>query len=86
MQILTCIPSSWTIEKTAEFFRCKVYTARQALVLKPKEGVLAKPTQDSTKGIDEESASLVHAFYEDDEFTRLLPGSKDIVSIGYKVH
>ena len=44
------------------------------------------PTQGFRKGIDEETASLVQAFYEDDEFTWLLPGSKDIVSIGYQVH
>ena len=86
MQILTCKPSSWTIEKTANFFWCKVYTVRQALVLKAEERVLAKPTRGSRKGIDEETASLEHAFYEDDAFTRLLPGSKDIISIGYKVH
>ena len=36
--------------------------------------------------LEKETASFVRALYEDDEFTRLLPGSKDIVSISYKVH
>ena len=61
VQILTCKPSSWTIEKTSEFFQCKVYTVRQAIVLKA-EGVLAKPTRGSRKSIDEKTASFEHAF------------------------
>ena len=28
----------------------------------------------------------MHGFYQDDEFTRLLPGSKDVVSVGYTIH
>ena len=27
----------------------------------------------------------MHAFYEDEEFTRLLLGSKDVASVGYKI-
>ena len=29
---------------------------------------------------------LVHDLYQDDEFTRWLPGFKDVVSVGYKIH
>jgi len=86
VQILTCKPASWTNEKTAEFFECKLYTVRQAIALKKEQGVLAKPIRASRKGIDEDVISLVCDFYQDDEFSRLMPGSKDIVSVGYKVH
>ena len=86
VQILTCKPASWTIEKTAQFFQCKVYTVRHALSLKAEHGVLAKPTRSSRKGIGENVASFVQNFYQDDEFSRLLPGSKDVVSVGFKVH
>ena len=86
VQILTCKPQSWTIEKTAQFFQCKVYSVRQANALKSEFGVLAKPSRVSKKGFSEDVVSLVHSFYQDDEFSRLMPGAKDFVSVGYKVH
>ena len=34
----------------------------------------------------QETIDLVHAFYEDDEYSRQLPGKKDYVSIQKSVH
>ena len=34
----------------------------------------------------QETTDLVHAFYEDDEYSRQLPGKKDYVSIRKDVH
>ena len=86
VQILTCKPASWTIEETAHFFQCTSHMVRQALAVKAEDGVLAKPARATRRGIADEVVSLVHDFYQDDEFTRLLPGSKDVVSVGYKIH
>ena len=86
VQILTCQPASWTIEKTAQFFQCKVYSVRHALAVKAEHGILAKPSRASRKGIGKNIVPLALDFYQDDEFSRLLPGSKDVVSVGYKVH
>ena len=36
--------------------------------------------------MDQETIDLVHAFYEDDEYSRQLPGKKDYVSIQKGVH
>ena len=49
-------------------------------------GVLATPTRATRKGIADDVVSLVHGLYQDDEFARLLPGSRDVVSVGYKIH
>ena len=54
--------------------------------MKAKDGVLAKPTRATRKSNADDAVSLVHDCYQDDEFTRLLPGSKDVVSVGYKIH
>ena len=54
--------------------------------MKAKDGVFATPTPAIRKDIADDVVSLVHGFYQDDEFTRLLPGSKDVVSVGYKIH
>ena len=86
VQILTCKPPSWTIEKTAQFFQCKVHNVRQALKLKSEQGILAKPRRALRQGIGEDIVSLIIGFYEDDEFSRLLPGSKDVISVSYRVH
>ena len=86
VQILTCKPASWTIEETANFVQCTLHTVRQALAVKAKDGVLAKPTRAIRKGIADDVVTPVHGFYRDDEFTRLLPGYKDIVSVGYNIH
>ena len=83
VQILTCKTASWTIEETAHFFQCTLHTVRQASAVKAKDGVLATPTRATRKGIADDVVSLVHGFYQDDEFTRLLPGSKDVVNVGY---
>ena len=34
----------------------------------------------------QETTDLVHTFYEDDEYSRQLPGKKDYVSIQKDVH
>ena len=86
VQILTCKPASWTIEETAHFFQHTLHTVRQAFAVKAKDGVLATPTRAIRKGIADDVVSLVHGFYQDDEFTRWLPGFKDVVSVGYKIH
>ena len=75
-----------TTEETAHFFQRTLHTVRQALAVKAKDGVLAIPTRATRKGIANDVVSLVHGFYQDDEFARLLPGFKDVVSVGYKIH
>ena len=54
--------------------------------MRAKDEVLATPTRVTRKGIADDVVSFVHGFYQDDEFTRLLPGSEDVVSVGYKIH
>ena len=62
VQILTLKPTSWTIEKTADFFQCTTYIVRQATALKLQHGVLAKSTRVTRRGIGEEVVSLVTSF------------------------
>ena len=54
--------------------------------MRAKDGVLATPSQATRKSIADDVVSLVQGFYQDDEFTRLLPGSKNVFSVGYKIH
>ena len=53
--------------------------------MKAKDGILATPTRATRIGIADDVVSLVHGFYQGDGFTRLLPGYKDVVSVGCKI-
>ena len=43
IQILTMIPSSWTVRKTANFFGVSNYMVRQAFKLRKEHGFFASP-------------------------------------------
>ena len=47
--------------------------------------ILAKPALKKGKTLPQETLDLVPSFYEDDEYSRQMPGKKDYVSIGRNV-
>ena len=86
LQILTLAPYSWPREKVAEFFSVSEYLVRTARSLKDEIGILAIPEPKQGKKLTAKTEELVKVFFEDDEYTRLLPGKKDYVSIATNVH
>ena len=86
LQILTLVPDSWSRKYCSEYFGISEYLSRLARELKQRKGILAQPSQKKGKAIAQETIDLVHAFYEDDEYSRQLPGKKDCVSILKGVH
>ena len=87
IQILTLAPDSWSRKYCAEYFNVSEYSVRTARELKKAKGILAKPTQKlGGKAIPQETIDLVIGMYEDDEFSRQMPGKKDYVSISKGIH
>ena len=86
IQILTLVPDSWSRKDCAEYFNVSEYLIRSARNLKQKKGILAKPDPKKGKTMSQQTIDLVHAFYQDDEYSRQLPGKKDFVSIAKGVH
>ena len=86
LQMLTLKPQSWTIQKTASYFGTTLYLVKAAIKLKKENGILSAPKKNVRKGVDEETLKKVADFYENDEYTREMPGSKDYVSVGFKLH
>ena len=41
-----------------------------------RKGILAQPPQKKGKAMAQETIDLVHDFYENDEYSRQLPGKK----------
>ena len=88
IQILTLIPDKWSQEYASKQFDVSEYlikyeTARE---LKKVGGILAKPAPKNCKTLSQETLNLVQSFYEDDEYSRQMPGKKDYVSIGQNLH
>ena len=81
IQLLTLAPRSWSIARTATEFNVSEYKVRQARKLKDEKGILAEPQANAGKPLSKDVEERVRAFYQDDEYTRLLPGAKDFKSV-----
>jgi hypothetical protein len=86
IQILTLAPESWSKDKVVNEFKVSEYMVRQARKLKQEKGILAIPDPKKGKTLSENTVKLVTDFYENDENSRVLPGTKDRVSIKKNVY
>ncbi len=84
--MLTLIPESWSIMYASKYFSVSEYLVRKARELKKEKGILSLPAQKIGKILSAETSERVKAFFQDDEYSRLLPGKKDVVSIGKNVY
>ena len=81
LQILTLVPDSWSQKYCSEYFGVSEYLIRSARELKQRKGILAQLSKKKVKAIAQEIIDLVHAFNEDDEYSRQFPRIKDYGSI-----
>ena len=86
IQVLTLTPTDWSIKKVADFFNVSEYAIRQARNIFKEKGILALPDSKKGKSLSTDTTRLIQSFYEDDEFTRIMPGKKDYVSISRNNH
>ena len=82
IQILTLIPDKWLQKYASTQFNVSEYLIRTAHELQKVGEILAKPVPKKGKTLPQETLDLVQSFYEDDEYSRQMPGKKDYVSIG----
>lgn len=73
IQLLTLVPVSWSRKLVAE--------VRQSRKVLQEKGLLSLPNVRIRKRLPQTIIQSVIEFYEDDEFSRLMPGQKDKVSI-----
>ena len=85
-QLLTMKPKSWSVQKFAEFFEVSEYLVRESQNLKSAGGMLATPTYKSRYKLPESMLEAVAVFYENDGYTRIMPGKSDCVSVAKNVH
>ena len=82
LQALTLCPPNWSIKKSAEFFSASEYAIWAAKKLAQQHGILSLPAPKHGKDLLHDLLDQVNQFYHDDEFSRVMPGKKDCVSIG----
>lgn len=81
LTILTIAPSTWSISKVAREFNTTRYLVRKSKELKANGGVLATTTAKAGKSLPETVTKVVNEFYNNDLYSRLMPGKKDYVSV-----
>ncbi|KAL5480015.1 hypothetical protein EMCRGX_G023629 [Ephydatia muelleri] len=89
LTVLTAVPKSWSVRKTAKMFNASRYLAGQAKRLVAEKGVLSSPNPSEDHGVNV-AFEEVNKFYLSDDISRVMPGKKDFVSVrgadGKRVH
>jgi hypothetical protein len=89
VQILTVLPKSWSISKIQKEFKASnnmAWTSKKLLV---EKGILSSPNVKPGKVLPPATAEMVKQFCVSDEISRIMPGTKDYVSLNSeakKVH
>ena len=81
LQILTVLPKSWSVKKIQQEFGVSTYMAQKSKKLVNEKGVLSLPDPKPGPSLLPETVDIVHAFYESDDISRVMPGKKDFVSV-----
>ena len=82
LQLLTIVPSEWGRKEIEYYFGCTEHQAKQAILLRDKFGVLARPQFFSgNKPIENSVIEKVIDFYESDKITRQSSNKRDTVKI-----
>ena len=86
LQILTVLPKSWSVQRIMKEFGTSKRMAKRAKDLVDEKGILSTPNTKVGKSLPNATVQLVQDFYSGDEVSRAMPGKKDYVSVGRKVH
>ena len=86
IQLLTLIPDTRSIEKAAQRFEVTKYKVKKARKRKKEKGIFLSLEKKKDRALSEEMKELVTEFYQVEEFTRVIPGKKDCISLSRNVH
>ena len=81
VQLLTLVPESWSLRKTASYFDVPLYMVKKAFDLRNSNGILALPTKYRRQRLDAATLEAINQFYHDEEYSREMPGKKDCVTV-----
>lgn len=81
LEILTTVPSEWTIAKMCRIFKVSRRIASSAKKLHESCGYASRPAKNTCKRIPDATIENVQKFYLSDFASRIMPGVKDCISI-----
>lgn len=82
VRIISLMPSSWSRSKIAQELQVSERLVRSTKDLVKEQGIL--PRQNLRQGrpaLSEQTILTIEEFYQKDEYTRVMPGKKDFVSV-----
>jgi len=86
VQLLTLVPESWSLRKAHDFFGESIHLLKKARDLRKERGIIATPAKYRTQRIEETTLTAIQNIYEDDEYSRTMPGKKDYVTVNGTQH
>ncbi|XP_044005534.1 uncharacterized protein LOC122850452 [Aphidius gifuensis] len=81
IQILTLLPSDWSLRKIAEIMDTTKHMAQVSRHVIEKRGILSSGDARQGKNLPDSTKSLIIAFYEDERNSSTMPGMKDFISV-----
>ena len=83
IQLLTMIPGehAWSRKAASSYFEVSEYLIREARKQEREFGVNSVPPPRQGKRLSEDTVALIQKFYEEDDYSRIMPGKKDTVSV-----
>jgi len=81
-QLLSLYPQSMPVREGARFFNVSRTLLIAALKLRQEKGLLSSPSFQRTSLVSDETRSAVVKFYLDDRYSKVLPGRRDVISLG----
>ena len=81
ISLLTLAPSSWSQQTCADYFSVSISQVKRSRILKREKGILSVPDKKNGRKISLEEIEIVHDFYLSDDYSRMMPGMKDYVSV-----
>ena len=85
LQILTMAPD-WPRAHVAKYFNVSEHRVCETRKLAREKRILALPEPKRGKCLSKEVENSAKLFYENDEYSQLMPGAKDYVSVAWNVH
>ena len=81
IQILTCAPESWSINKIRKEFNVSKRASRKAKALRREKGIWPVIEKKICARMPESLKNDVLSFYKDNFNSKILPGKKDVISV-----
>ncbi|GBL81974.1 hypothetical protein AVEN_50555-1 [Araneus ventricosus] len=81
IQVLTIAPQSWSSKRVSTEFDVTEYMARKTRDFRLRKGILAIPGSRIVNKISQKVMGTAKFLYEDDEYSMMMPGAKNRVSV-----